>query len=476
MEKVASAFSKESFRIKKHRAYLVINNSRVKTSLDFLTLRNTTYYEVILDKKEVDGIDIEYPIDMKLKDKSVENVVNKIINGKLKLEYKDIDFTFIDNEINKYMDKMKVFDMENSYNVLGTSKQFARTYSYYYNPNTKKFYLQMHSNYFDVDMVGSRFKFDISDNHIGFINENKTFSKNILAFINKTLEAKEISIRNNNALLFSHNELVTFGYKDVGLEEYWNFPFISTKDNGLTATYLNKNGVEFKDGQKEFLEAFKKEFKAFVKKLSKAFEEKEKVYLEELRARNFLMIGSPLARDILSFVDKNEQYITQAAMYKNFKGMKQTFGGRYTFLKEEDFDKVVNFLLSKRYLYESKYKGTYGSFYLLKMGYSYKELLPLQTPINEIRNMIKKDKALTCDELAILLNQEDKTLQDYTFLISHLTNREFLSLYWDEIEKMITSLKGGEFQMVITLLEMKIKNGDFNEDKKIKSALFKLIK
>jgi hypothetical protein len=84
--------------------------------------------------------------------------------------------------------------------------------------------------------------------------------------------------------------------------------------------------------------------------------------------------GNLLASDIYDLVCLND-YITESAIVKNLRGMKQTFqatikgvenSGKYGLLTNEEVERVYSQMKREKLISEKGIDGTYGEFYIVK--------------------------------------------------------------------------------------------------------------
>lgn len=112
------------------------------------------------------------------------------------------------------------------------------------------------------------------------------------------------------------------------------------------------------------------------KEKAKEFEEEEKEQERQKikRAKSLKSFGNLLASDIYDLVCLND-YITESAIVKNLRGMKQTFqatikyvenSGKYGLLTNEEVERVYSQMKREKLISEKGIDGTYGEFYIVK--------------------------------------------------------------------------------------------------------------
>lgn len=112
------------------------------------------------------------------------------------------------------------------------------------------------------------------------------------------------------------------------------------------------------------------------KEKTKEFEEEEKEQERQKikRAKSLKSFGNLLAADIYDLVCLND-YITESAIVKNLRGMKQTFqatikgvenSGKYGLLTNEEVERVYSQMKREKLISEKGIDGTYGEFYIVK--------------------------------------------------------------------------------------------------------------
>lgn len=112
------------------------------------------------------------------------------------------------------------------------------------------------------------------------------------------------------------------------------------------------------------------------KEKAKEFEEEEEEQERQKikRAKSLKSFGNLLASDIYDLVCLND-YITESAIVKNLRGMKQTFqatikgvenSGKYGLLTNEEVERVYSQMKREKLISEKGIDGTYGEFYIVK--------------------------------------------------------------------------------------------------------------
>lgn len=118
--------------------------------------------------------------------------------------------------------------------------------------------------------------------------------------------------------------------------------------------------------------------------INEQMKEKQEGFIQQYSQNTFYC--NILADAIMEFIEKNEKYITEAAMIKNFRGLKNTFNGeihdtkasgKLEYVSEETISNMLISLVNANIIRKEMYKGTYGTFYTLKKGvnfYIYKSI------------------------------------------------------------------------------------------------------
>lgn len=131
------------------------------------------------------------------------------------------------------------------------------------------------------------------------------------------------------------------------------------------------------------------EIKKWLKNSRKEYEleQKRKQEEKEAKLRSLQSYGSLVAIDALRLIAKNEKYITENAVVKNLRGMRQTLqsdiedienSGKYGLLTGEEVKKAVHTLDNDGLIYQQEIEGTYGWFYILKLRDKAKDLLSIE--------------------------------------------------------------------------------------------------
>lgn len=131
------------------------------------------------------------------------------------------------------------------------------------------------------------------------------------------------------------------------------------------------------------------EIKKWLKNSRKEYEleQKRKQEEKEAKLRSLQSYRSLVAIDALRLIAKNEKYITENAVVKNLRGMRQTLqsdiedienSGKYGLLTGEEVKKAVHTLDNDGLIYQQEIEGTYGWFYILKLRDKAKDLLSIE--------------------------------------------------------------------------------------------------
>lgn len=128
----------------------------------------------------------------------------------------------------------------------------------------------------------------------------------------------------------------------------------------------------------------KKWYDGFASVINEQMEKEQAQFTQKYSKHSFYC--NALADAIIDFVEENEQYITESAMIKNFRGLKNTFNGeihdtkasgKLEYVSEEAISNMLTSLVNANIIRKEMYKGTYGTFYTLKKGinfYIYKNI------------------------------------------------------------------------------------------------------
>lgn len=207
---------------------------------------------------------------------------------------------------------------------------------------------------------------------------------------------------------------------------------------------------------------------------------KEQKAINELTAKYRY---SFISRDIIKFIQKNEDYITENAVIQYMRGNKvqlntyiyelQDFIPYKNYSKEE-IEKILLVLIKENILKKRTYNGKYGKFYTLHLNENnyYKQIL---VNINE--------KELNCDPFndnafndfeaeKIFFEYEKKInieIKDYIMLLKLINVKGFILRYYDEYICLMKSAPK-EFK---SFVKMKIDNEEDRLKKKILKEIVK---
>lgn len=222
----------------------------------------------------------------------------------------------------------------------------------------------------------------------------------------------------------------------------------------------------------------KEKIKSNIKKIEKDIkEERKKTYQYTAKYRNNF-----LARDIVEFIYKNEEYITENAVIQYMRGNKvqlntvihelQNFVAYKNYLNK-DIAKVISSLIKDNIIEEWEYKGTYGKFYTLHLANNkYKQILANVKESDVTINPFSKKTFTDFEATKIFFDYEKKTnlsIKEYVMLFYLTSAKGFLIRYYDEY---VTVLQNAPKE-VKKFWKMKI---DIEEDKFMKNFLKEIIK
>lgn len=182
---------------------------------------------------------------------------------------------------------------------------------------------------------------------------------------------------------------------------------------------------------------FEKQVNTHVEKVR---EEREQAYIKTKKYRE-----SFLARDIVDFIDRNSQYITEKAVIQYMRGNKVQLNAEieelpdfvpYKNYSESEIHNLICRLISDGIIEERMYDGTFMIFYTLR---------PRNEDYRQVLENVKEDE-ITCDPFSkqkfndfeaekIFFNYEKKinlTMKDYMMLFCLKSAKGFFIRYYDE--------------------------------------------
>lgn len=237
---------------------------------------------------------------------------------------------------------------------------------------------------------------------------------------------------------------------------YTNFVYVSGDGvlYGDTEIKIKEKDISFNyvwktSSYTESLTAWKKQTDRNFKEL-KILIEKEKA---EKRERDIKLIdsfaGNFIAIDVAEFIEKNEMYITENAVVRYFRGLKQTFNGyindtgkkgKYKYTSSGYVENIINRMIYEGILTTKKLKGTYGSFYILKTTFTTRLLKPDMYPeidLKEIKKQVENSKKVRdCYAELLYLDFKQKGFEnpsDYLILLNLIQSVGFICSRYDEL-------------------------------------------
>lgn len=172
--------------------------------------------------------------------------------------------------------------------------------------------------------------------------------------------------------------------------------------------------------------------------------------------------GNFLAQDIISLIEINEN-ITQDNIIKNLRGLKCTeinnieHSGYYKDFTNENILNLLNDFVDKKFISFNNENQTY------KINQNAKLLFCGEVFVSYLKKIFEQND-LNCLELEYLMNKKDKTSEEWIWYLSGFNNKEFLCVYKDEV---INSWSNADY-MLLSLLEMRFNNNEFNNKIAIK--------
>lgn len=206
-------------------------------------------------------------------------------------------------------------------------------------------------------------------------------------------------------------------------------------------------------------------------------EKRQKIYKQTTKYRN-----SFLARDIVSFIKKNEEYITENAVIQYMKGNTVQLNTvihdlpdfiPYKNYTKDEISKIIKSLVNNNIIEEWAYKGTYGTFYTLHLtNNNYKQILLTVKETDITLDPFSKTVFTDFEAEKIFFDYENKihlAIRDYIMLFNLSSSKGFLIRYYDEYISILQNAP----KEVKKLWKMKI---DMEQNKFIKKFLKEIIK
>ena len=203
------------------------------------------------------------------------------------------------------------------------------------------------------------------------------------------------------------------------------------------------------------------EIKKWLKNSRKEYELEQKKKQEEKEAelRSLRSYGSLVAIDALKLIIKNEQYITENAVVKSLRGMRQTLqsriddvdnSGRYGLLTADEVQKTISILNDEKIIFKKEIEGTYGWFDILKPCDIAKDILSVtyraeKKPFSEFSDLdwVSYLEKVKSDGRERRLTNEQKQEQ-MTFF-----DHKAVAILYPELVKEFLKTKPKEWQMYI---------------------------
>lgn len=206
-------------------------------------------------------------------------------------------------------------------------------------------------------------------------------------------------------------------------------------------------------------------------------EKRKRIYKQTAKYRN-----SFLARDIVSFIKKNEEYITENAVIQYMRGNTVQLNTvihdlpdfiPYKNYTKDEISEIINSLVNSNIIEEWEYKGTYGIFYTLHLANNnYKQVLLNVNETDIAVDPFSKTVFTDFEAEKIFFDYEKKihlAIRDYIMLFNLNSSKGFLIRYYDEYISILQNAP----KEVKKLWKMKI---DMEQDKFIKKFLKEIIK
>ena len=231
---------------------------------------------------------------------------------------------------------------------------------------------------------------------------------------------------------------------------------ISFSDDIATVNFFKAGAFSFSynEAYKAKLNRFFREYDARVK------EEKEK---REKAIEKLPYFGTLLGIAIIKTIQQNETYITEGALIKELRGLKQPYyinflkneyTGKLNAIKKEEFEDIIFSFKKNHILRTNTLKGTYGDFDILKIGENGEDFLQLSKSAKH-----RKLSDMTEYELQEFLKKDDPSKRDATRTIDRLDfYLNHKSLYCCQHEAFVSFLrkmppKAKEYLLTLSKIE-----------------------
>ena len=316
----------------------------------------------------------------------------------------------------------------------------------------------------NCEIIGNNFKTVFNNKFVEYNIENKNLKivdKDILYFLEN--EKDLLEIENFVEEKLRNKEYMINAYDGKGIIfKYTKCSLISKKsifgDNIFFDYRFEMPSFE------ENKEVWKKEFSNKLKITDNLFKEQKIKIKEKYDNKIARFKNNFIYYDMLKFIELNEKYITFNAMQEVLRGKKTNFGGtiiktdncgKYDYYSKEELEIFLKDLIKEGFIKEREYKGTYGTFYTLKLSIDddFDDLFKKDTKfkITDINKKLKDNENLNDTEALFSFEKlkEKDDLKSYIKSLNCLT-LGFICLYGEEY-KIYTKNAPNEFKRLIEL-------------------------
>lgn len=453
--------------------------NRINTMIDDkrIHIKISENIQVYYDTKKVytksffDLINLLDYFELKFSENKKETILKKTkekmyisISKKLKTKLKNINIDVPkENKIVKEAEKI-YNDYESKNNIMLNTKQYKTR-----SMNCSHSLL----NLSELKIDTKEFKIIDSENELQ-ITYKPSF-KNYTNLVNSDSFQKASTILKNYIKNSEYNftEIKGLGFW-FGLTTFLvsNFKWEQTYLIEIDFPYSEKMNVE------NWINDIKTKITSKIIDIERKIEEKRKnVYKKTSKYRT-----SFLARDIVSFIEKNEAYITETAVIQYLRGNKiqlnTDINELSNFIPYKNYTKnqilkIITSLIHDNIIEEWPYKGTYGTFYTLHfVNQDYKQILINIKEEDIIVDPFSKTEFNDFEAEKIFFDYEKKIhlmLNDYIMLFHLTTAKGFFIKYYSEY---VTLMQNAPKELK-KLWKLKIDN---EQDKFMKKFLKEIIK